>query len=1035
MFSFCLLLGATACGGGDPPIDADAGPEGDAGTSECALDRDCDNGVFCDGMERCVAWLCVAGPARCLAAQTCDESSARCITHCSTVTDADGDGRMALDCGGDDCDDSDPHRFPGNVEVCDAEGLDEDCDATTFAGPEGDRDGDDVYSAMCCQLATRGALSCGSDCDDDRSGVNPGAVEVCNGVDDDCNGLLDHPAEDNDGDGHADVLCAGELASDCDDTDPRVYFDAPEICDGRDDDCLIDGARSRIPSAEPGEDDDGDGHAALSSSCLPDPRALPRDDCDDSRAATHPGAVEICNGIDDDCDGVIDDLDGSTRAGTACVPQAIAAGNEHTCAIRPDGRVVCWGGNSHGELGDIVAAPDEAVLVPGIEGAQQIEAGSGTTCVRGRDGVLTCWGWDGMLGPRAFPFNAIGGGFGRLASLDAVSDVSLGSQHACAVRAGRVVCWGNSCQHVVDGRTSECAPNSAQGSTEITGIEDAVQVDAGQLLNCAVRASGVVTCWGPNYAGMLGDGVTNTPGVVDVHGITDAVEVAVGADFACARHASGAVSCWGATSDGRLGCSGTATCPSADVVIATMPVRVAGLDDAVRIESGAGQHTCALRRTGTLVCWGDNSHGQLGDDSWAGPGTTSGADALAPVAVVELDSVTDFSVGVAHTCATRVDGTYCWGKGDQRQLGDGRTDHVSSYPTPGYLRTTRPVRVSAIIAPIDVETGFDETCFVRHDGRALCAGTDVWGEIGPAGRAYRAIPMPAYDRDDLVAVHVSIHAGCRVARTGEFICNARYPGNLATAPGALDAIGASVGDDFACALARDGTVSCYGRNGSGQLGAEYSQLSSADLLPVSRLAGAQEIATGASHACARTSDSVHCWGRGTEGQLGSARVSRAPSPLAVAALGARPVDIDAYEHTTCAVLADGRVFCWGEALGPWPGAATPEPIAGFAGEAEQVAVGGEHACIRTRDGRAHCFGSGANGRLGHGSTASSAVPIAIPTLRNIVAIDCGRQHCCAVRASGQPVCWGAGGYWLANGASTDAIADQLEPRMALDVGR
>ncbi len=1007
----------------------------DASASECMVDRDCDNDLFCDGTERCVASRCVAGSARCLAAQTCDETLARCVTDCSAATDADGDGRVAADCGGDDCDDSDPRRFPGNIEVCDAEGLDEDCDATTLAGPEGDRDGDGAISAMCCQAASRGVLICGDDCDDDRSGVNPGAVEVCNGVDDDCNGLLDHPAEDNDGDGHADVLCAGELASDCDDTDPRVYFDAPEICDGRDNDCRIEGVRSRVASAEPGEDDDGDGHAALSSSCLTDPGALPKDDCDDSRAATYPGAFEVCNGIDDDCDGVIDDLDGSTRAGTACVPRMVAAGGEHTCAIRPDGRVVCWGGNSLGELGDVAATLDEAVLVTGIEHAQQIEAGNGTTCVRGAGGVLTCWGWDGLLGARVPFFNAIGGGFGRVASLGAVSDVSLGGVHACAIREGRVVCWGGNCQGVVDGTTSECAPDTAQAPTEIVGITDAVQVDAGQLLNCAVRSSGTVTCWGPNYSGMLGDGTTTTPGVVNVRGITDAVEVAVGADFACARHAGGAVSCWGSASDGRLGCLGTAGCPGSGVHVSTVPVRVTGLDDAVRIESGAGQHACALRRTGTLVCWGDNSYGQLGDDSWTGSGTTSGVDAFAPVGVVELDEVVDFTVGVAHTCATRVDGTYCWGRGDRRQLGDGRTDHVSSYPTSGYLRTTRPVRVSAIVAPIDVEAGYDESCFVRHDGRVLCAGNDVWGEIAPAGAPYRGIPMPAYERDDLVSVHVSIHAGCRVARTGEFICNARYPGNLATAVGTFDAIGVSVGDDFACALERDETVSCYGRNGAGQLGADYTQLSSSVLLPVSRLEGVKEIATGTSHACARTSDSVHCWGRGTEGQLGSARVSRAPSPLPVAQFPARPIDIDAYEHTTCAVLVDGRVYCWGEALGPWPGSASPEPIVGFVGEAEQVTVGGQHACIRTRDGRAYCFGSGENGRLGHGSTASSAVPVPVPALRNIVSIDCGRQHCCAVRASGQAVCWGAGGFWLGNGAAEEPIADQLVPRMAIDIGR
>ncbi|UJR84342.1 MopE-related protein [Sandaracinus amylolyticus] len=1033
---FFALVAALAllpgCGDDDPPPDDDGGVASpDATASDCVVDRDCADDTFCNGVERCVASRCVAGAMPCLASQSCSEEEARCISDCSVASDADGDGSESTDCGGDDCDDANDQRFPGNSERCDAEGLDEDCDPTTLAGDEGDLDDDGEVSSACCQDRGLGALVCGGDCDDTRAGISPGAIEVCNGVDDDCNGLLDHPAEDNDGDGHADVLCAGTLASDCDDTDPRVYFDAPEICDGRDDDCRIDGVRMRVPSAQPGEDDDGDGHAALTSSCLDAPGALPKDDCDDSRAATYPGAFEACNGIDDDCDGVIDDLEGSTVAGTGCVPQAIAAGNAHTCAIRPDTRVVCWGGNTSGELGDTAAAADEAVLVPGVEGVREIEAGIGTTCARGADDVLTCWGWDGLLGPRTFGgFPAVAGGFGRLSALGAVSDFSLGGQHACAVRGGRVVCWGASCQGVVDGTTSDCAPGTSQRTTEITGIDDAVQVDAGYVMNCAVRSSGRVTCWGPNYGGNLGGGTT-TPGIVEVTGITDAVEVAVGFDFACARHASGAVSCWGGSADGRLGCQGTAGCPAPGTT-ATAPVRVAGLTDAVRIEAGGGRHACALRATGTLVCWGDNASGQIGDDSWAGPGTTSGADALAPAAVVGLDGILAFAVGSEHTCATRSDGTYCWGLGDSRQLGDGRTDHLASAPLPGYLRTTRPVRVSAIVAPLDVEAGHDESCFVRHDGRVLCAGTDTWGEIGPAGLSNRGVPQQSYGRDDLVAAHVTFGYGCRVTRAGQLVCDSRY---FSDSTNDIDAISTTVGDDFACALERDGTVSCFGRNASGQLGADHAESVSTTLLSVVGLDDVLEIASGAFHACARTSDAVFCWGRGSDGQLGSARVARAPAPLRVTGLDARPIDIDAHENTTCAVLVDGRAVCWGESLGPWPGASSPEPITGFTGEAEQIAVGGDHACLRTRDGRAYCFGSGANGRLGTGGSTSSAVPVAIPTLRNAVAIDCGRQHCCAVRASGQPVCWGAGGYWLANGATAEPIGDQLTPRMALDVGR
>ena len=99
--------------------------------------------------------------------------------------DEDGDGFGAVSCGGDDCDETDPDRFPGNPEVCDAAGHDEDCNDATF-GPDSDSDG--FVSSLCCN----GPDNCGTDCDDALNTVNPGAAETCNAnVDDDCNGFAD----------------------------------------------------------------------------------------------------------------------------------------------------------------------------------------------------------------------------------------------------------------------------------------------------------------------------------------------------------------------------------------------------------------------------------------------------------------------------------------------------------------------------------------------------------------------------------------------------------------------------------------------------------------------------------------------------------------------------------------------------------------------------------------------------------------------------------------------------------------------------
>ncbi|MFK7989088.1 MAG: putative metal-binding motif-containing protein [Sandaracinaceae bacterium] len=111
----------------------------------------------------------------------CDEESDECVSlDCEGTPDADGDGFEDTRCGGDDCDDSDPTVFPGATEICDAAGRDEDCDSATLAGADGDADGDGAVSTACCNGEV-----CGDDCDDAARSTFPGAIESCDGRDED----------------------------------------------------------------------------------------------------------------------------------------------------------------------------------------------------------------------------------------------------------------------------------------------------------------------------------------------------------------------------------------------------------------------------------------------------------------------------------------------------------------------------------------------------------------------------------------------------------------------------------------------------------------------------------------------------------------------------------------------------------------------------------------------------------------------------------------------------------------------------------
>jgi hypothetical protein len=110
------------------------------------------------------------------------------------MVDADGDGHNSVASGGDDCDDLDPNRYPGNTEVPDDHGHDEDCDPTTYGCI--DRDNDHFCAVGPYNTDATGRQNTGDDCDDNITAVHPGQIEVCNGRDDDCNGFVDEGVYD-----------------------------------------------------------------------------------------------------------------------------------------------------------------------------------------------------------------------------------------------------------------------------------------------------------------------------------------------------------------------------------------------------------------------------------------------------------------------------------------------------------------------------------------------------------------------------------------------------------------------------------------------------------------------------------------------------------------------------------------------------------------------------------------------------------------------------------------------------------------------
>ncbi|MFH1467357.1 MAG: MopE-related protein [Pseudomonadota bacterium] len=239
-----------------------------------------------------------------------------------------------------DCDDHDDDINPAATELCD--GVDDDCDGTVdeddaadaltwYADADGDGYGDAATTAVACTVPS-GHVADGTDCDDTNAAINPGATEVCDGADDDCDGLVDDDDPsvtgastwyaDFDGDGYgavgyprdACVVPSGYVAdaTDCDDLHAAAHPGADEYCDGLDDDC--DGTVDEDDALDAATwylDVDGDGYGDAASTDLAcyQPAGFVGDDtdCDDADPAVNPGAIETCNGTDDDCDGAVDE--------------------------------------------------------------------------------------------------------------------------------------------------------------------------------------------------------------------------------------------------------------------------------------------------------------------------------------------------------------------------------------------------------------------------------------------------------------------------------------------------------------------------------------------------------------------------------------------------------------------------------------------------------------------------------------------------------------------------------------------------------
>ncbi len=635
----------------------------------------------------------------------------------------------------------------------------------------------------------------------------------------------------------------------------------------------------------------------------------------------------------------------------------------HACALKTNGQVWCWGDGFYGELGNgSTASSSVPVQVSGITNAVSIGLGGVHSCAVLADGTARCWG----LGAQGELGNNVAGNSSTpvqvvvattFVALTNVVEIAGGEYHTCArLGDGTVKCWGQG----IEGEIGPLSASSASAVAVMLSAPDvAKKLEVGQTHSCVITQTGAVRCWGKGLVGQLGNGAfANSSAVVHAYtsgtlDVTKAISVSLGGDTTCVALATGAVNCWGAGTNGQLGNGGTANSAFAVTTSTTLAASVTvgnthacalagngqiacwGFNNLGQLGNGnttqsptpvgastlagpegnsqvAGGHdsTCTRLTFGQVACWGENSSGQVGDNTFANRGYPNTHVLIASLA--SLSDVKEIAVGGFHACGLRADGSVnCWGKNSLGQLGDNTT-------------TNRPttIVVSGLTSVSQIAAGDNHTCALISDGTIKCWGQGTSGQLGNGVFANSPVPVPVTGITTAVRITAEGNASCAILATGTASCwgangtgglgngamaSLSMPAAVLVVTNAVDLVGLSQG---ACALSSNGTIRCWGYGLTGQNG---NNLGTSTSTPVTVLgSNYSHVAAGDYHACATTAvGAVYCWGYNGTGDFGNGLSANSNSPIVSSFANLQSLGLGAYH--TCGVFGDGTVLqCTGE---------------------------------------------------------------------------------------------------------------------------
>lgn len=647
----------------------------------------------------------------------------------------------------------------------------------------------------------------------------------------------------------------------------------------------------------------------------------------------------------------------------------------HSCALT-EGEFYCTGGNGYAQLGQI----DYNVKGPLCDWPWAVACG---TPISIRDKPRFTTGWpnnvDADLGVYTPVFGFSNRTFEDQSQMYGKygTDIGSGSYGACGLLNGSTFCWGD--RFVLDPLGGENAnTKAASGWVYISPVGSDVAI--GESTACMVVRSKAY-CRGMNPGNnsiwIPGSGpiyVPNGAGTAIENTAIVAMDTSNDHGAICMR-GNGNAYCWG-NMVGYMP-SNTSICMPAGCNRNPGKVAIDNNYSVSDITSGR-EHNCAVAN-GAAYCWGKNTYGELGTTAVA-----VGAQSNLPVRTSNAIgttsgyAATDISSGKNHNCAIVNGRIFCWGANNSGQIG---TVDTEDKPV--------PITPSGFIGPkgaTDVSAGTNHSCGIVN-GAAYCWGNNTYGQLGTGDR-------------------VSSTAARQVNLSGKYFTSI------------------SAGNDHTCGIA-EGSVYCWGRNNTRQLGDNSSAVDRTTPTLIAGASGlsATDVSAGNGFTCAVIDSKAWCWGNNASGQVGKSGGGTQATPYKISVLDTSVfTDIEAGDNFACGIV-NGFAHCWGDNSSGQLGRGTTgyradqyqvlrinSPVTN--GNTTSLSAGDSHACSIT-DGTSYCWGNNTNGKLGNNSPTASNTPVAVRADTGVFGdnhpykLSAGGNGTCGL-ANGRIACWGAG---------------------------